>query len=134
MDPTDEEENLSTARITVVTEEEDRLCAVHKPGQRTAAGSFNHLNMFCSFTVCFWLTCGSCGFHLFLPLESYFAQIQLQQFVLFKLKYVKSQLRLKQPVMVAMFPCIRWDVAVRKEAAGVHQQSHSATERDPQTH
>nr|XP_055064049.1 exosome complex component RRP43 [Misgurnus anguillicaudatus] len=32
VDPTAEEENLSTALLTVVTDEEDRLCAVHKPG------------------------------------------------------------------------------------------------------
>lgn len=41
---------------------------------------------------------------------------------------------LKQPLMIPMFPCIRWDVTVRKEAARVYQQSHSATERDPETH
>ncbi|TNM84789.1 exosome complex component RRP43 [Takifugu flavidus] len=38
VDPTDEEENLSTARITVVTEEGDRLCAVHKPGGMSLSG------------------------------------------------------------------------------------------------
>lgn len=43
VDPTDEEENLSTAQITVVTDEGDRLCAVHKPGQRTDARPFNRL-------------------------------------------------------------------------------------------
>lgn len=32
VDPTTEEESLSTALLTVVTDEEDRLCAVHKPG------------------------------------------------------------------------------------------------------
>lgn len=40
---------------------------------------------------------------------------------------------LNQP-LVPMFARIRWDVTVRKEAAGVHQQSHSATERDPEAH
>lgn len=43
VDPTDEEENLSTAQVTVVTDEGDRLCAVHKPGQRPDARSFNCL-------------------------------------------------------------------------------------------
>lgn len=33
VDPSAEEESLSTARLTVVTDEGDRLCAVHKPGQ-----------------------------------------------------------------------------------------------------
>lgn len=33
VDPTAEEESLSTALLTVVTDEEDRLCAVHKPGE-----------------------------------------------------------------------------------------------------
>lgn len=33
VDPSAEEESLSTAQLTVVTDEEDRLCAVHKPGQ-----------------------------------------------------------------------------------------------------
>lgn len=33
VDPSAEEESLSTAHLTVVTDEEDRLCAVHKPGQ-----------------------------------------------------------------------------------------------------
>lgn len=32
VDPTAEEESLSTAHLTVVTDEEDRLCVVHKPG------------------------------------------------------------------------------------------------------
>lgn len=32
VDPTAEEESLSTAQLTVVTDEEGRLCAVHKPG------------------------------------------------------------------------------------------------------
>lgn len=31
-------------------------------------------------------------------------------------------------------PCVRWGVAVGAEAAGVHQQSHGATEGDPETH
>lgn len=99
VDPTDEEENLSAARITVVTEEGDRLCAVHKPGQRTDAGSFNHLNICFVLSLSVYLnsnlTCGSCVFHLFLPLEIYFAQIALQQFLLFKIKYIKSQLNVK---------------------------------------
>lgn len=34
VDPTAEEESLSTAQLTVVTDEEGRLCAVHKPGQK----------------------------------------------------------------------------------------------------
>lgn len=33
VDPTAEEESLSTAQLTVVTDEEGRLCTVHKPGQ-----------------------------------------------------------------------------------------------------
>lgn len=33
VDPTAEEESLSTALLTVVTDEEDRMCAVHKPGK-----------------------------------------------------------------------------------------------------
>ncbi len=33
VDPTAEEESLSTALLTVVTDEEHRLCAVHKPGE-----------------------------------------------------------------------------------------------------
>ncbi|XP_067290241.1 exosome complex component RRP43 [Pseudorasbora parva] len=32
VDPTAEEESLSTALMTVVTDEEERLCALHKPG------------------------------------------------------------------------------------------------------
>ncbi|KAK1146613.1 exosome complex component RRP43-like [Acipenser oxyrinchus oxyrinchus] len=32
VDPTVEEENLSTGVITVVTDEDEKLCAVHKPG------------------------------------------------------------------------------------------------------
>uniref|UniRef100_A0A3B5PZG1 Ribosomal RNA-processing protein 43 n=1 Tax=Xiphophorus maculatus TaxID=8083 RepID=A0A3B5PZG1_XIPMA len=32
VDPTAEEESLSTAHLTVVTDEEGRLCSVHKPG------------------------------------------------------------------------------------------------------
>ncbi|KPP71347.1 exosome complex component RRP43-like [Scleropages formosus] len=32
VDPTAEEESLSTATITVVTDEDERLCALHKPG------------------------------------------------------------------------------------------------------
>jgi len=34
VDPTAEEESLSTALMTVVTDEKDRLCAVHKPGKQ----------------------------------------------------------------------------------------------------
>lgn len=34
VDPTSEEESLSTAQLTVVTDEEGRLCSVHKPGQK----------------------------------------------------------------------------------------------------
>lgn len=42
VDPSAEEESLSTARLTVVTDEGDRLCAVHKPGQsKSAAGARN---------------------------------------------------------------------------------------------
>lgn len=136
MDPTDEEESLSTARITVVTEEGDRLCAVHKPGQRTDAGSFNHLKVLCSFSLAQSKPSGgrvAHVFHLFLPVESYCAQVELQQSVLFQIKSIESQETLKQP-WIPMFPRIRWGVAVGKEAARVHQQSHSATERDPETH
>lgn len=32
VDPTDEEESLATAQLTVVTDEEERLCCLHKPG------------------------------------------------------------------------------------------------------
>lgn len=39
VDPSAEEESLSTARLTVVTDEGDRLCAVHKPGQRKSAAA-----------------------------------------------------------------------------------------------
>ncbi|KAM9728653.1 exosome complex component RRP43 [Menidia menidia] len=38
VDPTAEEESLSTARLTVVTDEEDRLCSVHKPGGTSLSG------------------------------------------------------------------------------------------------
>ncbi|KTF81685.1 hypothetical protein cypCar_00032483, partial [Cyprinus carpio] len=38
VDPTAEEESLSTALLTVVTDEEDRLCAVHKPGGTSLSG------------------------------------------------------------------------------------------------
>ncbi|XP_013388851.1 exosome complex component RRP43 isoform X1 [Lingula anatina] len=31
-DPTDEEENLATGKVTIVTTEEDKICFVHKPG------------------------------------------------------------------------------------------------------
>lgn len=37
VDPAAEEEQLATARLTVVTDEEGRLCTVHKPGQEIAA-------------------------------------------------------------------------------------------------
>ncbi|XP_041657413.1 exosome complex component RRP43 [Cheilinus undulatus] len=38
LDPTSEEESLSTAQLTVVTDEEDRLCAIHKPGGTSLSG------------------------------------------------------------------------------------------------
>ncbi|KAM9347961.1 exosome complex component RRP43 [Symphorus nematophorus] len=38
VDPTAEEESLSTAQLTVVTDEEDRLCSVHKPGGTSLSG------------------------------------------------------------------------------------------------
>lgn len=38
VDPTAEEESLSTAKLTVVTDEEDRLCSVHKPGGTSLSG------------------------------------------------------------------------------------------------
>ncbi|XP_029506182.2 exosome complex component RRP43 [Oncorhynchus nerka] len=38
VDPTAEEESLSTATITVVTDEEERLCALHKPGGTSLSG------------------------------------------------------------------------------------------------
>uniref|UniRef100_A0A3Q3QLM3 Ribosomal RNA-processing protein 43 n=1 Tax=Monopterus albus TaxID=43700 RepID=A0A3Q3QLM3_MONAL len=38
VDPTAEEESLSTAHLTVVTDEEDRLCSVHKPGGTSLSG------------------------------------------------------------------------------------------------
>ncbi|XP_071760059.1 exosome complex component RRP43 [Centroberyx gerrardi] len=38
VDPTAEEESLSTAHLTVVTDEEDRLCCVHKPGGTSLSG------------------------------------------------------------------------------------------------
>uniref|UniRef100_A0A669EEK8 Ribosomal RNA-processing protein 43 n=1 Tax=Oreochromis niloticus TaxID=8128 RepID=A0A669EEK8_ORENI len=37
-DPTAEEETLSTAHLTVVTDEDDRLCSVHKPGGTSLSG------------------------------------------------------------------------------------------------
>uniref|UniRef100_A0AAX7TMI1 Ribosomal RNA-processing protein 43 n=1 Tax=Astatotilapia calliptera TaxID=8154 RepID=A0AAX7TMI1_ASTCA len=37
-DPTAEEETLSTANLTVVTDEDDRLCSVHKPGGTSLSG------------------------------------------------------------------------------------------------
>ncbi|XP_020505793.1 exosome complex component RRP43 [Labrus bergylta] len=38
VDPTSEEESLATAQLTVVTDEEDRLCTVHKPGGTSLSG------------------------------------------------------------------------------------------------
>ncbi|TNN63508.1 Exosome complex component RRP43 [Liparis tanakae] len=38
VDPTAEEESLSTARLTVVTDDEERLCIVHKPGGTPLSG------------------------------------------------------------------------------------------------
>ncbi|XP_030648547.1 exosome complex component RRP43 [Chanos chanos] len=38
VDPTAEEEGLSTALMTVVTDEEDRLCMLHKPGGSSLSG------------------------------------------------------------------------------------------------
>uniref|UniRef100_A0A2I4ATB2 Exosome complex component RRP43 n=1 Tax=Austrofundulus limnaeus TaxID=52670 RepID=A0A2I4ATB2_AUSLI len=38
VDPTAEEESLSTARLTVVTDEDDRLCSLHKPGGSSLSG------------------------------------------------------------------------------------------------
>ncbi|XP_059207428.1 exosome complex component RRP43 [Centropristis striata] len=38
VDPTAEEETLSTAQLTLVTDEEDRLCIVHKPGGTPLSG------------------------------------------------------------------------------------------------
>ncbi|KAL0994875.1 hypothetical protein UPYG_G00128600 [Umbra pygmaea] len=38
VDPTAEEESLSTATITVVLDEEERLCALHKPGGTSLSG------------------------------------------------------------------------------------------------
>ncbi|XP_058483342.1 exosome complex component RRP43 [Solea solea] len=38
VDPTAEEESLATAQLTVVTDEEDRLCSVHKPGGTPLSG------------------------------------------------------------------------------------------------
>lgn len=32
VDPTAEEEDLATGTVTIVTDEEGRLCSVHKPG------------------------------------------------------------------------------------------------------
>nr|XP_057942953.1 exosome complex component RRP43 [Doryrhamphus excisus] len=37
-DPTAEEEQLSTSRLTVVTDEEGRLCSMHKPGGTSFSG------------------------------------------------------------------------------------------------
>ncbi|CAL8307339.1 unnamed protein product [Gadus morhua 'NCC'] len=38
VDPTGEEERLSTAQLTVVTDEDGRLCSVHKPGGTSLSG------------------------------------------------------------------------------------------------
>lgn len=38
VDPTAEEERLSTAQLTVVTDEDQRLCSVHKPGGTALSG------------------------------------------------------------------------------------------------
>uniref|UniRef100_A0A8C6SNS8 Ribosomal RNA-processing protein 43 n=1 Tax=Neogobius melanostomus TaxID=47308 RepID=A0A8C6SNS8_9GOBI len=38
VDPTAEEESLLTAQLTVVTDEEERLCSVHKPGGSSLSG------------------------------------------------------------------------------------------------
>ncbi|XP_030602630.1 exosome complex component RRP43 [Archocentrus centrarchus] len=38
VDPTAEEESLSTAQLTVVTDEDERLCCVHKPGGTSLSG------------------------------------------------------------------------------------------------
>uniref|UniRef100_A0A3P8WX36 Ribosomal RNA-processing protein 43 n=1 Tax=Cynoglossus semilaevis TaxID=244447 RepID=A0A3P8WX36_CYNSE len=38
VDPTDEEESLATAQLTVVTDEEERLCCLHKPGGTAMSG------------------------------------------------------------------------------------------------
>ncbi|XP_008302217.1 exosome complex component RRP43 [Stegastes partitus] len=38
VDPTAEEESLSTAQLTVVTDEEGRLCSLHKPGGTSLSG------------------------------------------------------------------------------------------------
>ncbi|XP_071362096.1 exosome complex component RRP43 isoform X1 [Trachinotus anak] len=38
VDPTAEEEGLATAQLTVVTDEEDRLCSVNKPGGTSLSG------------------------------------------------------------------------------------------------
>ncbi|XP_029956338.1 exosome complex component RRP43 [Salarias fasciatus] len=38
VDPTAEEESLSTAQLTVVTDEADRLCSLHKPGGTPLSG------------------------------------------------------------------------------------------------
>ncbi|XP_036380922.1 exosome complex component RRP43 [Megalops cyprinoides] len=38
VDPTSEEESLSTSMMTVVTDEDDRLCTLHKPGGTSLSG------------------------------------------------------------------------------------------------
>ncbi|XP_076026720.1 exosome complex component RRP43 [Genypterus blacodes] len=38
VDPTAEEESLCSAQLTVVTDEEERLCSVHKPGGTSLSG------------------------------------------------------------------------------------------------
>uniref|UniRef100_A0A8C2U9M6 Ribosomal RNA-processing protein 43 n=1 Tax=Coturnix japonica TaxID=93934 RepID=A0A8C2U9M6_COTJA len=39
VDPTAEEEDLATGTVTVVTDEDDRLCSVHKPGGSPLTGA-----------------------------------------------------------------------------------------------
>ncbi|XP_054859022.1 exosome complex component RRP43 [Eublepharis macularius] len=39
VDPTAEEEDLATGTVTIVTDEEGKLCAVHKPGGSTLTGA-----------------------------------------------------------------------------------------------
>ncbi|XP_072118990.1 exosome complex component RRP43 isoform X3 [Mobula birostris] len=44
VDPTAEEEALSSGMVTIVIDEEDRLCAVHKPGSTTGTTTNHHAN------------------------------------------------------------------------------------------
>ncbi|NXV48680.1 EXOS8 protein, partial [Uria aalge] len=39
VDPTAEEEDLATGTVTIVTDDEDRLCSVHKPGGSPLTGA-----------------------------------------------------------------------------------------------